>query len=325
MIYLKKIICLLIVLLIMISCDDDRQNFDKAIISLTPKNFSEVNSEYDDYNADLNIIWSRYSFSLIFSTNRFSQGNDFDFIHYDCDFFVNLVNGEASVNAWLVNDSTINVINSQYNEYGPYTTCQNIYGCDDYRFFYTTDEDGNLDIKMMYVNYENIPTDRISLNHINSDSNEGYVTIFENADTNREIIYFASDRDGQYDIYRASGEVNKNIEQSNSVEIEKIDIFNSDKDDHCPFIHNNIMVFASKRAGGYGGYDLWYSKYDDTQWSSPVNFGTRINSEYNEFRPVIFETERDNFFNNLMLFSSDRPGGKGMFDLYYCGLNKNFN
>jgi hypothetical protein len=46
--------------------------------------------------------------------------------------------------------------------------------------------------------------------------------------------------------------------------------------------------------------------------------GPEINSSYNEYRPVI---GRDLLFENpFMVFSSDRPGGKGGFDLYFTGL-----
>jgi hypothetical protein len=80
------------------------------------------------------------------------------------------------------------------------------------------------------------------------------------------------------------------------------------------------MVFTSNRPGGYGGYDLYYSKFDGQSWSEPVNFGEDINTEYDEFRPVALQVF--DFKNDVMLFSSDRPGGKGGFDLYYVGIDK---
>ncbi len=73
-----------LLLILLFSCDDKRQNFDKAIIPLSPINFSKVNSTYDDYNSDLSISWSDKFFSLLFSTNRASGGTNFDFILYDC-------------------------------------------------------------------------------------------------------------------------------------------------------------------------------------------------------------------------------------------------
>ena len=85
------------------------------------------------------------------------------------------------------------------------------------------------------------------------------------------------------------------------------------------------MVFASDRAGGFGSFNLWYSVYEDTEWSAPNNFGESINTEFDEYRPVIMETNPDEFINNLMIFSSNRPGGSGRYDLYYVGVSKTIN
>jgi len=66
-------------LLLLVSCSGPKLNFDKGIIPPLPVNFSTLNSMYDDYNSDLDITWNEKSFILIFSTNRISFGNDFDF------------------------------------------------------------------------------------------------------------------------------------------------------------------------------------------------------------------------------------------------------
>ena len=51
---------------------------------------------------------------------------------------------------------------------------------------------------------------------------------------------------------------------------------------------------------------------DESKWGTPKNLGRRYNTEHNEFRPALtFE---------IMVFSSDRPGGKGGFDLYHSRL-----
>jgi hypothetical protein len=81
-----------------------------------------------------------------------------------------------------------------------------------------------------------------------------------------------------------------------------------------------MMVFVSDRPGGFGGFDLYYSTFDGSAWSDPVNFGEKINTEYDEYRPIILETDRRFFMNDFMIFSSNRPGGMGGFDLYYAGL-----
>ena len=80
------------------------------------------------------------------------------------------------------------------------------------------------------------------------------------------------------------------------------------------------MVFTSDRPGGYGGYDLYYSFYNGNEWGEPINFGEDINTAYDEFRPVAVQVYE--FKNDLMIFSSNRPGGMGGYDLYYVGIDK---
>ena len=85
-------------------------------------------------------------------------------------------------------------------------------------------------------------------------------------------------------------------------------------------IHNNrkVLFFASDRKGGYGGLDIWFSfKNDDGTYSSPINAGPAINSEYDEITPF-YDTSRE-----LMYYSSNKNLSVG-FDIYYSSgfLNK---
>ena len=318
-----------------VACTEHRLNFDKAIILRETVNFSAVNSEYDDYNSAEIKIEANNSFSLIFSTNRNSSGNNFDFIYYDCTAYSNLINGEFRIDANQVNSSLVDSINSPNNELGPYLTYDLAYNYysnrtlenSEKRFFYTSDINGNLDIRFNYYTVEHNgyfpdgnPT---SLTGINTVFDEGYLTIHPNENTNKETCYFTSNRENNnFDIYRAISEEDKLIDESDSFEVIKVEQLSSDADDKCPFIKGNVIVFTSNRTGGFGGFDLWFSAYNGTEWSAPENFGENINTEYDEYRPIIIQTNKDEFFNDLMLFSSNRPGGKGMYDLYYAGLSK---
>jgi len=329
------IFCAYISILLIFSCDDSRLNFDKAIIPLQPVNFSQVNSIYDDYNSTIDFIWRIEHFSLVFSTNRASKGKDFNFIVYDCNLFADLVNGVINIDVSLMNDPLTEEINSLYNELGPFMTNDmgDYYSgetsYDENRFFYTSDKNGNLDIFVNYytIDYEGMHREgnTIELTGLNTGYDEGYITIHRNSVPNREKIYFTSNQDNQFDIYQAISEENKLIDQSENMVVEKVNRLSSDFNDKCPFVSGNVMVFASDRDGGYGGFDLWYAEYDGEEWSLPKNFGEQINTEYDEYRPVILQTNKEDFFNDLMIFSSNRPGGAGMFDLYYVGLGKSFN
>jgi hypothetical protein len=79
------------------------------------------------------------------------------------------------------------------------------------------------------------------------------------------------------------------------------------------------MVFASDRPGGMGGFDLYYSIYKNGKWDSPVNMGPHINTSSNEYRPVV--GFHQDFTNKYIIFSSDRSGGKGGYDLYFTGYD----
>ena len=103
-------------------------------------------------------------------------------------------------------------------------------------------------------------------------------------------------------------------EQLNIVKQNKLSSACTDK---CPYVINcsyndnnavvNMIIFASDRPGGFGS------------WNDPVNFGDKINTEYDEYRPIF---KRINGFNNdIMIFPSNKPGGFGGFDLYYVGID----
>jgi len=131
-------------------------------------------------------------------------------------------------------------------------------------------------------------------------------------------LLFCSNRDNDYfNIYSiplpAEAALHGFLSSSESGEITVDSVLSSDLNDKCPFIRDDLLVFASDREGGYGGFDLYYSHLEDGEWTTPVNIGPVINSEYDEYRPIAFPFHD---FKNVMIFSSNRPEGKGGFDLY---------
>lgn len=72
------------------------------------------------------------------------------------------------------------------------------------------------------------------------------------------------------------------------------------------------VVFSSRRVGSVGGYDLFYVILQDNQNSLSIkSISLEINTTYNEIYPQF--TQND----SVLLFSSDREGGFGGFDIYY--------
>ena len=82
---------------------------------------------------------------------------------------------------------------------------------------------------------------------------------------------------------------------------------------------DKVLYFSSDRPGGYGGFDLFYSILENGEWSEPINFGEKINTEFDEYRPILID-EGVSWTQTMMMFSSNRTGGLGGFDLYFVGI-----
>lgn len=329
-------------LLVLNTCDNPRLNFDKAIIPLVPQNIYAVNSIYDDYNSTIVVINARHSFVIIFSTNRMSQGDNYDLVSFDCELSMDLLEGHFEFSTYGPNEGirnfNLNEINSEFNELGPYAIFDDVsefwYNPETQsdvfttiethrRIFYANDRNGHLDIYCSFYHeyhQEDITlVDHVNMSSINSAFDDAYPTIMADS-MNGEILYFTSNRDGDYDIFSAVGLDNDFVDLAASVTITKVPGLSSEADDKCPNTSGDLMVLASNRDGGYGGFDLYYSVYNGDDWSAPVNLGPAINTEYDEYRPVIVPGYEKEFSHDLLIYSSNRPGGQGGYDLYYVGI-----
>jgi len=77
------------------------------------------------------------------------------------------------------------------------------------------------------------------------------------------------------------------------------------------FFCDTVLLFASNRLEGFGGYDLYYSKYFNGIWSSPRNLGATVNSVYDEQSPFLDKDGR------TLYFASNHPRKSfGQFDLF---------
>jgi hypothetical protein len=306
---------------------------DTTEITDIPINIYQVNSEYDDYNSYVGNSWSTCD-KLIFSTNRFSKGQNFDLICYDfCMYIDNSKPNVSKVNYSAKPDTfyhkILSDVNTNCNELGPYLYKFNyregsyFFKYDSFLFFVNRDCNGKSQIfynkyyyNSSYTDFKSI-SDFKQLNVFNSRCDIGYIS----ATPDFGKLFFSSNKDGNYDLYEMIDtyglKIYNELSNSSSFKITKLKELNSKSDDKCPFINNDVMVFTSNRAGGYGGFDLYYSKLVNGKWSIPRNLGSKINSKYDEYRPIIFN-------NNFMIFSSNRPGGKGGFDLYIVDLYKNW-
>lgn len=291
-----------------------------VIVTETPANLNNLNSVYDDYNSDLPYIAGGEE--IYFSSNRNSSGSDFDIIGKYLSVSYHEEDNKLNIDTWNTSEPTysnkfLQLTNTSFNELGPFTFTDNSWWS---YLMYASHENGEYNIKFVYTNTQDwghydsqeIVYGPYNVKCLNSAFDELYPTKSQNNE-----IYFCSNRtDSIFHIYKAKMTVNNNYYNyfinSDTVEIEMDTILSSSKDDKCPSIRGNLLVFTSNRDGGYGGYDLYYSKFINNSWTEPVNFGPTINTQYDEYRPIttIFMDY------TIMIFSSNRPGGKGGFDLY---------
>jgi outer membrane protein OmpA-like peptidoglycan-associated protein/tetratricopeptide (TPR) repeat protein len=74
---------------------------------------------------------------------------------------------------------------------------------------------------------------------------------------------------------------------------------------------NRELFFVSNREGGYGGKDIWVSRFQDGLWQVPENLGPEINTPFDETAPFIASD------NKTLYFTSNGHPGLGGNDLYY--------
>lgn len=148
--------------------------------------------------------------------------------------------------------------------------------------------------------------------HVNSKFHEGPVTTY---DDGRKMIFTRNNflqgtgksEDGIIKLKLYSAEISEDHQWTNIEELP----FNSDEYSvgHPTISRDgNTLYFASDRPGGFGGTDIWVSRFD-TAWSEPVNLGDQINSEGNEMFPFIHD-------DSLLYFASNGYGGLGGLDIY---------
>jgi len=316
-----------IVVLIMIagSCKD-KENPIKYPLGTFPDsvyNLSGLNTQYDDYNSNIYLIGS--SLPIIFSSNRKSLGGEFDLVQGNLWFQFDQGNGNFAVGGDMTSDqfytTVINKANTTGNDYGPYSIFST---SDGFEYLFTAAAASPNPLDLYYV--KNLPKFGSTIPDVfgpypatvlNSTNNDAYVSF----DLNEDSAYFCSDRGGNYDIYvQKKPAANLNITEWMNQSFKPstaVDSVNSPADDKCPFVFKNIMIFTSNRDGGEGGYDLYYSIFRKGKWSSPVNLGPGVNTSADEFRPLVgYHPE---FTNKMIVFSSNRTGGLGGFDLYFTG------
>ncbi len=313
------------------SCDKPLigYKYNQGSLPMTPINLSDFNTEFDDYNSTAPSLGELIPFC--FSTNRNSNGNEFDIIYQPMNVNFSKTSGELKITNEYANwevkrddyeiiETGLNKIKTSGNEFGPNLVTG--YSSNEFNFtlMYSSDVTGNSQINFISnVTNRNFSEPK-EVEFLNSEFDDMYPTF----NSGKSKIYFCSNRDGEkFNIYfvnvNSEMDTESLLNNNSAYEILMDSSLSSSSDDKCPFIYKNKMVFASDRDGGFGGFDLYYCNFDNGEWSEPINFGEKINTESNEYRPILIN-EGVSRTQTMMVFSSDRTGGLGGFDLYFVGI-----
>ncbi len=147
------------------------------------------------------------------------------------------------------------------------------------------------------------------LTEVNTDLNEGAQTVSADG---KLIVFTACNRDegmGSCDLYFSE------VKNGRWTKPQNIGLpINSNKWESQPSLSSdgNQLFFASNRAGGRGGNDIWMSERNDKGlWSKPVNLGKEINTGKEDQSPFIHQD------GQTLYFMSKGHPGMGQHDLYY--------
>lgn len=324
-------IAVLIILIISASCEKDPRgyNYEQGSLPETPVNLTDFNTEYDDYNSTAPSLGRLIPFC--FSTNRNSQGNDFDVIFEPMNINFDKTTGILKVTNEYANwgvymddyniiRTGLNKIKTSGNEFGP--NLLTAYNSNEINFtlLYSTDITGNSQINFTSNSSDENFSETKEVAFLNS----AFEDLYPSFNSDKSKLYFCSNRnEARFDIYFVNTNPETEIElllsDTTNYEVLRDNTLSSTSDDKCPFIFGDKMVFASNRAGGFGGYDLYYSILKNGIWQEPVNFGEKVNTAFDEYRPILID-EGVSWTQTMMVFSSNRTGGLGGFDLYFVGI-----
>jgi hypothetical protein len=136
-------------------------------------------------------------------------------------------------------------------------------------------------------------------------------TFFDDEETGITTLYFCRNPGGLggYDIYATT----LRLDGVFGIPALVWELSSPQRDTRTAIRRDGLEMFiTSNRPGGLGANDVWGSTRETTQdaWSTPVNLGAPVNSEFQDGGPAL------SCDGTTMYFFSERPGGFGGRDLY---------
>lgn len=137
-------------------------------------------------------------------------------------------------------------------------------------------------------------------------------------------LYFTSDRPGGFGFMDLWVSQRPSRDDAWGTPMNLGGVINTAASENVPALSRDghWLFFNSTRPGGLGGQDIWASwranPQDDFAWETPFNLGPGVNSAVGDVNPSYFENA--NGGAPLLYFTSNRPGGPGLFDVYESQL-----
>lgn len=78
----------------------------------------------------------------------------------------------------------------------------------------------------------------------------------------------------------------------------------------CLSSDNKYLYFVSDKPGGFGGKDIWVTRFEDGLWQLPENLGANINTAFDELAPFLA------IDNHTLYFTSNGHPGYGGLDIF---------
>lgn len=136
-----------------------------------------------------------------------------------------------------------------------------------------------------------------------------------------KTLYFSTIRPGNLgfgednytsDIYVAQKDENGNWGKAENLG----NIINTSGNEKSPYMHSDskTLYFSSDGHPGLGGYDIFFSKFRDGEWTKPQNMGYPINTKENDVGFIVSTNGKKAYF------SSNKLNGLGGWDVYSIDL-----
>lgn len=132
------------------------------------------------------------------------------------------------------------------------------------------------------------------------------------------LLYYTNLK-GLGDIYVTSADKNKSFKEADKLS-ENINSTKAEEIAACISSDGNNLFFASNRAGGIGGTDLYMSrKLPNGTWGPAQNLGSEINTPFDEDFPNITNDGK------VLYFSSNGHTSMGGYDIFKAEMNESIH